>query len=99
MRIEIALGARWDLEEIHDDLEARERGLGKRLVRQFQAGLERIQQFPRRYARHLGSVRICRLTPFKIGVFYRVRRDRIDIAAVIDLRRSPAYIIRKLRSL
>lgn len=58
MRIDITRGARSDLEEIHDQLEAQREGLGKTMVLRFQQSLERIEQFPRRYAKQLGNIRV-----------------------------------------
>jgi hypothetical protein len=37
------------------------------------------------------DIRQCRVLRFPFGIIYRVRKDMIEIIAVMDLRRKPGY--------
>ena len=95
-QVKLLARAEWDLEDLQDYFEAQQIGLGIDFVRAFRQGIERIAQFPRRYAKHWGAIRICPLRPFKVGVFYRVENGVAFVMRVLDLRRKPRQLRRQL---
>ena len=95
-QITILARAERDLEDWQDYLEAQKDGLAADFVLAVQQGIERISQFPRRYAKYWRNVRICPLRPFKIGIFYRVVGDVVFVLRVLDLRRNPRSLRREL---
>ncbi len=95
-QIIVLAGAEWDLEDWQDFFEARQTGLGEKFILAFRLGVERIAQFPRRYAKHWRNVRVCPLRPFHIGVFYRVETEAAYLLRVLDLRSKPGLLRRQL---
>lgn len=89
--------AQEDFAEIVDFLESRESGLGDKFHRQVLRGIDRIETFPRMYAKYSKNFRVCPLGKFKYGMFYRVRRMFIFIHAILDLRRNPRLIRGRLK--
>ena len=86
-----------DFEEIVDFLESAEPGLGHRFSQEVLRATDRIERFPRLYARTLRNFRICPLGRFKYGMFYRVSRRFIFVHTIVDLRRDPRFIRRRLQ--
>jgi benzoate-CoA ligase family protein len=62
------------------------------------ATLGRISEFPNLYAHYDGAYRRAVLPRWSLGVFYEPMPDSIFIGAIIDLRRDPAAIRRRLGS-
>jgi plasmid stabilization system protein ParE len=58
--------------------------------------LDLISQFPQLYERFNGDLRRAVLKRWSLGIFYERLADAIFVAAVLDLRRDPAVIRRRL---
>jgi hypothetical protein len=95
-RINVLARAEWDLEDWQMQFDAIQTGLSDKLMTAFRKGIERIRQFPRRYAVYRRSIRICPLRPFQIGVFYRVEGDVVYALRVLDLRSNPKTLRQEL---
>jgi plasmid stabilization system protein ParE len=58
--------------------------------------LDLIAQFPQLYERFDGDLRRAVLKRWSLGIFYERLADAIFVAAILDLRRDPAAIRRRL---
>ena len=58
--------------------------------------LDLISQFPQLYERFNGDLRRAVLKRWSLGIFYERLTDVIFVAAILDLRRDPAAIRRRL---
>jgi plasmid stabilization system protein ParE len=58
--------------------------------------LDLISQFPQLYERFDGDLRRAVLKRWSLGIFYERLADAVFVAAVLDLRRDPAVIRRRL---
>ena len=98
MRAILLDDAQRDFEEIYDYLENVTPGAGRKLYRELQKVIDRIEYFPRSYALAYKQFRLATVRRFKYGVYYHVGRKYVFIHAIIDLRRDPRQILRILRS-
>ena len=71
--------------------EGQQEELGKRFLSSVEYSLARIRINPRLYPVIDGNVRRCLARTFPFGVLFRDRADRIEIIAVMHLRREPGY--------
>jgi plasmid stabilization system protein ParE len=55
-----------------------------------------ISEFPQLYERFDGDLRRAVLKRWSLGIFYERLADKIFVAAIVDLRRDPAAIRRRL---
>jgi plasmid stabilization system protein ParE len=58
--------------------------------------LDLISRFPQLYERFDGALRRAVLKRWSLGIFYERLADAVFVAAVLDLRRDPAVIRRRL---
>jgi toxin ParE1/3/4 len=71
--------------------EGQQEDLGKRFLSSVEDGLARIRINQGLYPLIDGEVRRCLTRTFPFGVLFRNRVDRIEIIAVMHLRRKPGY--------
>jgi toxin ParE1/3/4 len=71
--------------------EGQQEDLGKRFLSNVEDGLARIRINPRLYPLIDGDVRRCLTRTFPFGILFRDNEDRIEIIAVMHLRRKPGY--------
>lgn len=71
--------------------ESQQPGLGRRFLDALAAVISRIETHPGMYPEIESSVRQARISPFTQGVIFRVSGSRIDVVAVMHLRREPGY--------
>lgn len=71
--------------------EGQQEDLGKRFLSTVEDGLSRIRMNPRLYPQIDGSVRRCLTRTFPFGILFRETEVRIEIIAVMHLRRRPGY--------
>jgi toxin ParE1/3/4 len=83
--------ARAEIDEAAAFYEDKQPGLAQRFLDDVEDALHRIQRHPLSYREVEGDVRKCRVRHFPYGVIYRVRAGFIEIIAIMQLRRSPAY--------
>src|SRR5580704_6689775 len=96
MRIRILASARSDLDEGYSFYQSQEEGLGDYFISSVRADIEGLRISAgihpikhRDYHRML-----CRVFPF--AVYYAKTSDEITVYAVVDCRRDPAWIRRRL---
>ena len=71
--------------------EGQQKELGKRFLSSVEDSLSRRRINPRLYPVIDGDVRRCLTRTFPFGVLFRDRAARIEIIAVMHLRREPGY--------
>ena len=83
--------ARTELIESIRYYESQQPGLGPRFLEAIMEALRRIQAHPDRYRVVFAIWRQCRIPRFPFGIIYRVADRRVEIMAVMHLRRKPGY--------
>ncbi|MBL7074928.1 type II toxin-antitoxin system RelE/ParE family toxin [candidate division KSB1 bacterium] len=83
--------ARAELFESIRYYESQQSGLGKRLMAALRDAVQRIQANPLLYHILEDDIRQCRVLRFPYGLIYRCKEERIEIIAVMHLRRKPGY--------
>ncbi|MEN6336072.1 MAG: type II toxin-antitoxin system RelE/ParE family toxin [Phycisphaerales bacterium] len=68
-----------------------EPSLGVRFLDGITEAIRRIERHPNSYPRVPDTWRQCRIPRFPYGLVYVVTPDRIEIIAVVHLRRRPGY--------
>jgi len=71
--------------------ESQQPGLGRRFLEAVTDTIRQLEAHPNRYRVVSGTWRQCRVPRFPFGLIYKVRSDRIEIVAVMHLRRRPGY--------
>ena len=71
--------------------EGQQEDLGKRFLANVEEGLARIRINPLLYPHINGDVRRCLTRTFPFGILFRDNSIRIEIIAVMHLRRKPGY--------
>ena len=66
-------------------------GLGMEFAREVFSAIERATRFPEAWSRLSENSRRCLVNRFPFGVVYRIESGCIQVIAVADLRRRPAY--------
>ena len=85
-------GVEDDLASIYDHYEQFDPALPSRFEARLDEQVERIEMFPESGAFLLESYRRVLLKRFPYMVVYLVGDDRIDVLAVVGIRRDPAWI-------
>jgi hypothetical protein len=95
MTIEILQRAREDFLEGYRFYENQRQGLGRYFFDSVMSDIESLDLYAGIHEKQAGYHRmIAKRFPF--AVFYRVEEDRIRVYAVLDCRRDPAWIRRRL---
>lgn len=95
MRIKILSVAEDDLKEGHRFYESRADGLGTYFLDTLYSDIESLAYFAGMHRVVLGYHRLLsRRFPF--AVYYRVANDEVIVFAVLDCRRNPSWIRKKL---
>lgn len=71
--------------------EGEQADLGKRFLSSLEDGISRMRINPNLFPLVDGDVRRCLLRTFPFGILFRSHGDRIEIIAVMHLRRNPGY--------
>ena len=71
--------------------EGEQADLGKRFLSSLEDGISRIRINPNLFPSVDGDVRRCLLRTFPFGILFRLRGNRIEIVAVMHLKRHPGY--------
>jgi len=82
------------LEEINDSIsfyEDKQAGLGGRFLEALDDAIWRIRRNPLLYRKIDDEIRKCRLLRFPYGIIFRVKNGKIEIVAVMHLKRKPGY--------
>jgi plasmid stabilization system protein ParE len=86
------------LEEAAEDIEgarafydAQELGTGDYCADSLVADIERLALFHGIHSRHFGFYRML-ADRFPFGIYYRITKSRVEVFAVLDLRRNPSWV-------
>ncbi len=80
-----------DIEDGSDFYESQSPGLGAYFTGSLVVDIEKLGPFHGIHSKHFGFHRaLARRFPF--GIYYREARNRIEVFAVLDLRREPTWI-------
>ncbi len=95
MRIEILERARQDFLEGFRFYEKQSEGVGRYFLDSMMADIESLHLYAGVHARQLGFYRmIARRFPF--AIYYRIEGGVVRVHAVLDCRRNPAWIRKRL---
>jgi toxin ParE1/3/4 len=94
----VTTSAQGDLELAALEYEAIEPGLGDRFIAAFEVHSSTIGDYPLRNPVYYRNLRKFRLRPFPFLTLYRVLEHRIQVVAIVDARKDPKAIHRKLRT-
>ena len=83
--------ARREIEAAALYYQEKQSGLERRFLNALEDAIRRIRTTPSIYRPIEGDIRKCRLPRFPFGVIFRDRPERIEILAVMHLRREPGY--------
>lgn len=81
--IELVAAATW--------YEGEQTDLGKRFLSSLEDGISRIRINPKLFPFVDGDIRRCLLRTFPFAILFRQRTSRIEIVAVMHLKRHPGY--------
>jgi plasmid stabilization system protein ParE len=96
MRVELLHGAEADLLEAYIWFEDQRTGVGEHFYRILDFALERLGQHPEIGPVYRGAYRRLVLRPFGFGVFYTIIGERLIVGAILNLRKNPESIARRL---
>lgn len=99
MRISIQPSALRDLREGFDFYEQTEAGLGDYFLDSLSSDIESLRLYAGVHSIHFGRFHRLLSKRFPYAVYYQVENDEILIRAILDLRRDPRWIVRKLKGL
>lgn len=96
MKIKILESAKEDLKEGFHFYEFQERGIGKYFLEALSADIESLRLFAGAHSIHFGKYHRLLSKRFPFAIYYRIEENEVRIYAVIDCRRDPAWIRRRL---
>lgn len=96
MKIKILDSAKQDLKEGFYFYEAQKQGLGHYFIETLRSDVESLRVHAGIHSIHFGKYHRMLSKRFPFAVYYSIEEDEIRIYAVVDCRRSPAWIRRKL---
>ena len=97
MKIKILESAKEDLKDGFHFYEFQERGIGKYFLDALSADIESLRLFAGVHSIHFGKYYRLLSKRFPFAVYYRIEENEVRIYAVIDCRRDPAWIRRRLQ--
>lgn len=80
-----------EADEVAAFYKARQPALEVRFLEALNEAITRISRNPLMYRSVEGDLRKCRILRFPYGIIYRVGDERIEVIAVMPLRRRPGY--------
>lgn len=96
MRIEILEDAKEDLIEGYHFYEGQTPGLGSYFLDTLSSDIESLILYAGIHRIVYASYR-CLASRFPFAIYYRVETDVIRVRAILDCRRNPTWILRRLR--
>ena len=95
MKIEVLDEAEADLAEGFEFYERQSKGLGGYFVESILADIKFLQNYAGFHTLHFGYYRLL-AKRFPFGIYYRVEDHVVRVYAVLDARRDPAWIRKRL---
>jgi hypothetical protein len=96
MNIEILSTAEDDLVDGHSFYERQESGIGNYFLDTLIAEIDSLQLYAGTHRKKWGKYRMLSKR-FPFGIFYTMEKDTVSVCAVLDLRRRPSFLRRKVR--
>ena len=96
MKIKILESATEDLKEGYYFYEFQERGLGDYFLESLYSDIESLKLYAGIHSVHFGRYYRLLAKRFPFAIYYRVENKNIIVHAVLDCRRDPSWIRRKL---
>lgn len=96
MRVIVLSKAEAHLAEGYEWYEKQDPGAGDYFLRRMYGEIESLPRFAGIHRKFRGKYRLI-THRFPFGIFYTVNGDIIEVCAVIDLRRRPAWIRKRLQ--
>ncbi len=93
----LLLSADLDVQEAFDYYEGYQEGRGAVFLCHLETALEQLRRFPASGTRFHSSYRRLLVPHFPYGVFYTVEARGVIVTGVLDTRRDPEVILRRLR--
>ena len=97
MKIKILKSAREDLKEGFHFYELQQKGLGSYFLESLFSDIESLKLFAGIHGIHFKKYNRLLSKRFPFAIYYRIEENKVRIYAVIDCRRDPAWIRRKLQ--
>jgi plasmid stabilization system protein ParE len=96
MKIRILQSAKTDLAEGYCFYESQASGIGIYFLESIYSDIDSLKLFAGVHPKFLGNYYRMLSKRFPFAIYYRVDNDEIGIYAVLDCRRNPAWIKKKL---
>jgi len=97
MKMKILESAKKDLREGYDFYESQERGIGSYFLASLISDIESLRLFAGIHSVHFGRYHRLLSKRFPFAVYYRIEADEVRVYAVLDCRRDPAWIRKRLQ--
>lgn len=97
MKITILESAKQDLREGFYFYESQETGIGTYFLESLFSDIESLQLFAGIHGLHFGRYHRLLSKRFPFAVYYRIEEDEVRVYAVLDCRRDPAWIRKRLQ--
>ena len=97
MKIKILESAKEDLKEGFYFYESQERGVGNYFLESLFSDIGSLRLFAGIHSTHFGKYHRLLSKRFPFAVYYRIESDEVNIYAVLDCRRDPAWIRKRFQ--
>jgi len=97
MKIKILKSAKEDLIDAYHFYEFQEKGIGNYFLESLNSDIESLKLFAGIHSVHFGKYYRLLSRRFPFAVYYRIKENETRIYAVVDCRRNPAWIRKKLQ--
>ena len=97
VKIKILESAKEDLKEGYYFYELKERGIGNYFLEALSADIESLRLFAGIHTIHFGNYYRLLSKRFPFAIYYRIEENEVRVYAVLDCRRDPAWIRRRLQ--
>ena len=97
MKIKILESAKQDLREGFYFYESQETGIGSYFLESLFSDIESLRLFAGIHRVHFGRYHRLLSKRFPFAIYYRIESDAVRVYAVLDCRRDPAWIRKRLQ--
>ena len=97
MKIKVLESATEDLREGFDFYESQKRGVGSYFLESLFSDIESLRLFAGIHGIHFGRYHRLLSKRFPFAVYYRIEENEVRVYGVLDCRRDPAWIRKRLQ--
>jgi len=97
VKIKILESAKDDLKEGFTFYELQERGVGSYFLESVFSDIESLKLFAGIHSIHFGKYHRLLSKRFPFAIYYRIEENEVRVYAVLDCRRDPAWIRKRLK--